>query len=530
MNPGPASQYDGSVNGAGEKKQLGRILLQQRLVSASKLDELLETQRATPGARLASLTAASGEVAELDLLRALSEQHGVPGLDVAQVVVPLEHLALVPREIAKQHSILPILVRDDELFLAMADPSDMRVIDEIEFVTGRRISAYVALHDPLQTLIDACYREAERGSAHYVGPEVPHDYLVQAGLAATNPEVAPVAERAEVSGVSPSPRAAAAQPRAAAPISAAPSVAARQPSPVADELAEMSFANLMDDAPESLPPLDPVFESRVGPLPARPPSLDRADARVLLLDGDDGARRAFARALGDRGYEVVEAATGQDGIAALRASSADLLVIDASLPDVHALDLCRRVKSSGRFGKIPILVLSAQHRGWRVAADLRESYGVAAFLEKPFSFAEALVAVARCLEGIDAEGADPDAISDEAAASLAAGMQAFKGGDLPRALAELERGLTLDPRAFRLHYHLGLLYGRGDATVFEAIAALETAVTLVPRHFGALKNLAVLHQRVGHKHQSIDMWERALGCSPDDETRRGIQAHILSLL
>ncbi len=512
MNPGDASRYDVVVSGAGEKKQLGRILLQQRLVSASKLDELLETQRSAPGARLASLTAASGEVAELDLLRALSEQHGVPGLDVAQVVVPLEHLALVPREIAKQHSILPILVRDDELFLAMADPSDKRVIDEIEFVTGRRISPYVALHEALQGLIDICYREAERGAAHYVGPDVPHEYLVEAGLAAPKPAAA-AAERADASGVSPSPR------------------AAKTPSSAsADDLAEMSFANLMDDAPESLPPLDPVFESRVGPLPPRPPSLDRAGARVLLLDADEGVRRAFARALGDRGYEVVEAATGQDGIAALRASPADLLVIDDALPDVHALDLCRRIKGSSRFGKTPIVVVSALHRGWRVAADLRDAYGVAAFLEKPFSFAEGLVAVARCLEGLESEGADPDAISDEAAAALSAGMKAFKGGDLPRALAELERGLAVDPRAFRLHYHLGLLYGRDDVTVFEAIAALETAVSLVPRHFGALKNLAVLHQRVGHKHQSIDMWERALGCSPDDETRRGIQAHILSLL
>jgi DNA-binding response OmpR family regulator len=499
------------VSGAGEKTQLGRILLQQRLVSASKLDQLLETQRASPGARLASLTAASGEVGELDLLRALSEQHGVPGLDVAQVVVPLEHLALVPREIAKQHSILPILVRDDELFLAMADPSDKRVLEEIEFVTGRQISPYVALHDALQDLIDVCYREAERGAAHYVGPDVPYDYLVEAGLAEPKP-ASVVPDRADASGVSPSPR------------------AAKTPSSSGDELAEMSFANLMDDAPESLPPLDPVFESRVGPLPMRPPSLDRAGARVLLLDADEGVRRAFARALGDRGYVVVGAATGQDGIAALRASPADLLVIDDALPDVHALDLCRRIRRSSRFGKIPIVVVSAQHRGWRVASDLREAYGVAALLEKPFSFAEALVAVARCLGGLEPDGADPDAVSDEAAAALAAGMQAFKGGDLPRALAELERGLSIDPRAFRLHYHLGLLYGRDDATVFEAIAALETAVSLVPRHFGALKNLAVLHQRVGHKHQSIDMWERALGCSPDDETRRGIQAHILSLL
>ena len=108
------------MSGAGEKKQLGRILLQQKLVSSAALDDLLSEQRAHPEMRLASITAASGKVSEVDLLKALSEQHGVPGVDLAQVVVPLENLALIPFEIAKQHSILPILVKDDRLFLAMA--------------------------------------------------------------------------------------------------------------------------------------------------------------------------------------------------------------------------------------------------------------------------------------------------------------------------------------------------------------------------------------------------------------------------
>src|SRR5678815_5606029 len=147
-----------SSSGPGGRKPLGRILLQQKAVSPKQLDELLAEQKAHPGQRLASVAASSGKVGEVDLLKALSEQHGVPGIDLAQVVVPLENLRLVPLEIAKQHAILPLLVKDERLFLAMADPADKRVVDEIEFVTGRRVFPYVALHEPLSKLIEECYR------------------------------------------------------------------------------------------------------------------------------------------------------------------------------------------------------------------------------------------------------------------------------------------------------------------------------------------------------------------------------------
>ena len=103
--------------GAGKKRQLGKILLKQKLVSPDELNELLEMQKVDPTHRLASAAMSSGKVKEVDLLKALSEQHGLPGIYLAQVVVPLANLLLIPSEIAKQHLILPILVKDDRAYL-----------------------------------------------------------------------------------------------------------------------------------------------------------------------------------------------------------------------------------------------------------------------------------------------------------------------------------------------------------------------------------------------------------------------------
>jgi hypothetical protein len=54
---------------------------------------------------------------EIEALRALSEQHGMPGIDLTQIVIVLEHLDAVPRELAETNRILPVLVRGDRIFL-----------------------------------------------------------------------------------------------------------------------------------------------------------------------------------------------------------------------------------------------------------------------------------------------------------------------------------------------------------------------------------------------------------------------------
>jgi CheY-like chemotaxis protein len=508
------------MSGSGEKKQLGRIMLQQKLVNATGLEALLKEQRAHPEKRLASITAASGQVSEVDLLRALSEQHGVPGIDLAQVVVPLENLALIPFDIAKQHSILPILVKDDRLFLAMADPSDRRVVDEIEFVTGRRTFPYVALHEGLQLVIDACYVMAERGEAYYVGPHVPADYLEQIGLT-------PAQQAANaVPSLQPEP-----MPDRGGVVSAGKS---SPPSggAVPGEVEEFSFANIMEDEDiaAKAPPLDPAFESRVAPLPTAPTPQKKANAKILVVDDEDDIRRLLRRVLTERGYQVVEASKGLEALAAVRDHQPDVILLDAMLPEVHGFDICRRIKGSKRYGHIPIIMVSAIYRGWRFAEDLKASYGVDSFLEKPFKIGEVLAAVDRAANGRKPDGSDAEALSEEARAALTEGIDAFKRGDLDTAIEHLRRGVGIDPLAFRLHYHLGLLYGRREANIFEAIQALETAVDLAPKNFPALKNLAVVYQRAGFKHKAVEMWERALGCSPDDETKRGIKDHLMSLL
>jgi len=93
----------------------------------------------------------------------------------------------------------------------------------------------------------------------------------------------------------------------------------------------------------------------------------------------------------------------------------------------------------------------------------------------------------------------------------------------------LKRGIAIDPLAYRLHFHLALLYGK-KGQVYEGIQELERAIDLNPRHFPALKNLAVLYEKAGFKNKAIEMWERCVTAAPDERARTSVRDHLLRLI
>src|SRR6478609_5815347 len=167
-----------------EKKQLGKILLRQRALSPEELDKALADNK---GGRLASRLAASGAISDVTALKALSEQHGIPGIDLTQICLRLEDLELLPREIAEKHLILPVLVKDDRLFIAMANPREKKVLDELEFVTGKKVFPYVALEAPLSAVIEEAYDRKTRGEDFYVGPNCPEELRIKVSLSSRPP-------------------------------------------------------------------------------------------------------------------------------------------------------------------------------------------------------------------------------------------------------------------------------------------------------------------------------------------------------
>ncbi len=576
-----------------QKKALGKILLEQKAISQADLDRALAEQR--PGsAPLATRLTQAGTITELEALKALSAQRGVPGIDLNQVCIKLSDLTTIPRDIALVHKLLPVLERPDRIFVAMANPEDKKVIEELEFVTGHRVFAYIALEGVIVRTIRDAYDAKDRGESFYVGPTCPADTIARAGLdpaaygrvAAPPPQeiLPPPAPEPPPPPPAPPPRARPAAPAVPAAAPPPPSASSRggerprvQPIPRDEDL----------DAPITLdrPPVDSLRGQHTAPT-RRPPSQDEQRLRpsshaipamrnpvvvdekmqraslaevneadfgdvaeelsvvaqlprssrppppgrkkILVVDDEPDIRRLIKKVLEERGHMVIEADRGKLALQLVKSENPDLVVLDAMLPEVHGFDIARRIRGSSRYGHIPIVMVSAVYRGWRFAQDAKQSYGVDAYIEKPFKVQE-LASVVDAALARDRATVDPETINDEADRLLKEGVAAYQAGDIERATEMLEQGVQLDPLAYRLRFHLGLLYGK-RGQVYDAIEQLERAVQIQSEHFASVKNLAILYQQAGFKNKAVEAWERALTIAPDDETRRAIKEHIVSLL
>lgn len=488
-----------------EKKQLGKILLRQKALSAEQLERALSKPSA---GRLASRLAGEGTITDVSALKALSEQHGIPGIDLAQVCLRLEDLDLLPREIAEKHLILPVMVRPERLFVAMANPREKKVIDELEFVTGKRVYAYVALETALGKVIDEAYNRKARGETYYAGPNCPPEQLEKLGITQAG-ELSEVPLEFENG-------------RAEAPLSAPGVVVDDQVGEISqtDDVSEDGFGELANELSVVTGLSEEQKQTLVG-----------EGKTVLVVDDESDIRKMLARLLSKNGLSVVEADRGLMALHLVKEHAPDLIVLDAMLPEVHGFEIARRIKGSKRYGHIPIIMVSAVYRGWRYAEDLKQTCGVDQYIEKPFKIADLLHAVQRCLRGSpeSLSGNRDREISEEAEKALNAGVSAYQSGDLDKAVQHLQRGVSLDPLAYRLHLHLGLLYGK-KGQVYEAISELEIAVDINSRHFPAVKNLAILYQKAGFRHKATEMWQRALTLAPDDPTRQSIKQHLMKLL
>jgi DNA-binding response OmpR family regulator len=563
-----------------EKRPLGKILLQRKLVSQQELEAALRAQkRSVTPAPLASVLVSEGTVNEIDALRALSEQHGVPGIDLTQVAIVLEHLDVVPREVADTHRILPVLMRGDRIFMAMADPHDKRVIDELEFVTGKKVYPYIAVHSTLTRTIADAYEAKARGEKHYLGPNVPEETLRQLGLAApAAPPSAPVVAPSSAPAPPPTraapqapkapptapkpppapPRPAPGAPRTAPPLPTAASATGRlAPPPLGPMRAKVQTsppreAMVLDEATQASSETTEVSTSEFGaigqdissvtnlPDDLRVSASNAAHAMgvgggklILVVDDEEDIRKLLKRLLTQKGHRVIEADRGLLALRLVKDHVPDLIILDAMLPELHGFDIARRIKGSAKYGRIPIIMVSAVYRGWRIAEDLKSNYGIEEYLEKPFRISDVLEAVQRMLTRDDARPAepkrDPEYLSSEAEKALTEGIAAYKAGQIEQAIEHLRRGVGIDPLAYRLHFHLALLYGK-QGKVYEGIQELERAIDLNPKHFAALKNLAVLYEKAGFKNKAVEMWERCAASAPDDPTRASIREHLMKLI
>ncbi len=465
---------------ASRTKKLGEILVASGAVGKEDLAAALAVQ--TPGARLASELFRLGITSERPLAEALAEQLGHPAVVLSQSKLDLAALDLVPKVIAAQHVLLGIAVDPDTLWVAVADIAGRRaerrpIFDQLEFASGRRVEALLAVETVLHEAIKVAYDAERAGEAFLTGASRDPD----------GSEPLLVVVRPHVVATPPIPEEGAAS------------------VPGAEAYLDLEDAPILMGA-------ELITETGDKPI-------------VLIVEDEEDIRSLLRRILAHDGYEIIETKTGKEALDVLRTTRPALILLDAMLPEVHGFDICRTIKASPAFEGTPVVMVSAVYKGWENARTIQEVHKADAFVEKPFDVVYLRQLCAR-LVGRDLPRTQlaPDwkkkvqALYDEANVN-------YRMGDHAAAEEAIKKWRALDPFDANLYLLLGNVKTKqGDPD--GAMKAYERAATFDSSFYPAFKNLAVVYEQLGFRTRAFQSWYRAYELAPDADTRKRIEERI----
>ncbi len=109
--------------------------------------------------------------------------------------------------------------------------------------------------------------------------------------------------------------------------------------------------------------------------------------KILVVDDKEDSRVLVRKVLGRRGYEIIEAGTGEDAISMAQTELPDLILMDIRLPGgIDGLEATRRIKATPQVAHIPILAMTASVRPEDMQRALNE--GCSGFVRKPIDIDE----------------------------------------------------------------------------------------------------------------------------------------------
>ena len=145
---------------ATQRRRLGEILVDAGVIDEFQLRSALADQQRW-GARLGTTLVKLGFVTEEIMAKALSSQLKIPNVNLRTTEIAPEVLQTVSAEKAEKHGIIPVMLKEEGnrkvLYLAMSDPANLGVVDELQFATGHMVKPVIAMDSQLQDAIRRYY-------------------------------------------------------------------------------------------------------------------------------------------------------------------------------------------------------------------------------------------------------------------------------------------------------------------------------------------------------------------------------------
>lgn len=137
-------------------KGLGELLVKENLLDINDLEKAKREQKAN-GGRLSSALVKLGYIDDKQLADFLAKQYNIPSVDLDAFQIDPDAIKIVPKKICEKYKIIPVSRAGDTLVLAMADPSNVYIKDDLFHITRCKITAVVAPEHAIELAIDRYY-------------------------------------------------------------------------------------------------------------------------------------------------------------------------------------------------------------------------------------------------------------------------------------------------------------------------------------------------------------------------------------
>ena len=137
-------------------KQLGELLVERGIITPAQLQEALKLQ-SERGGLLGQVLVSMGFAKEEEIAQVLTVQYGFPYLPLSNYEIDAEVVATVPENICRQFRLVPIDKIGKSLTLAMANPLDVKAIEEVESLSGCTVQAFVSTAGEIKKTVEKYY-------------------------------------------------------------------------------------------------------------------------------------------------------------------------------------------------------------------------------------------------------------------------------------------------------------------------------------------------------------------------------------
>ncbi|MEM1178942.1 MAG: type IV-A pilus assembly ATPase PilB [Acidobacteriota bacterium] len=136
--------------------RLGDLLVKAGKISTDQLRDALKKQR-EEGGRIGTNLIKMGLISEPELVEFLSKQFRVSAINLGQVAIDEAVVKLIPADVARKYTIMPVSKAGAKVTIAMLDPSNVFAMDDIKFMTGYNVEPVIASESAIRAAIERYY-------------------------------------------------------------------------------------------------------------------------------------------------------------------------------------------------------------------------------------------------------------------------------------------------------------------------------------------------------------------------------------